>query len=122
MIAIGADYFFSRLEFVKRQLHAHFASVVVDLSNLCLQIKEGNALDGVVLSVSAASTHGGRVPDHLAINLQLARDVVASLEQRRDQLVVHVVELDGAQANRVAVFEPERHLLENGEWLDSVLC
>ena len=86
---------------------------MVDFSekNTALSI-EVYAFNRVSLCFAAACTHGGRLHDHSPIDFDLTLHNVTGFEDRRLQVLRDMFKLHATEAYCVAVFEPERDILE----------
>ena len=121
VVSVATDDLFTGLQLVSRQLHACFALVMVRLADFTLQAVEGDALDRVVLGVTTAGAHRNSLFDHFAVDLDLAVDWVTSVKERRTQIVIHVLELNGPHAHRVRILEPETDLFQRWHLFHFVL-
>lgn len=104
------------------QRHADLPPVVIDIAEVdALLSNERQTLDGIVLSLSAASADRDCVLDHFLLDRDLALHHVTRLEYGRLEAICSVVfELDTPHADRVAVFEPKSDLAELGDLLEVV--
>ena len=70
------------------------------------------AFDTVSLGFTAACTDGGSLDDHSPINFDLTLHDVTCFKDGRLQVIRDMFELHASKAHCIAIFEPERDVLE----------
>ena len=70
------------------------------------------AFDTVSLGFTAACTDGGGLDDHSPINFDLTLHDVTCFKYGRLQVIRDMFELHASKAHCIAIFEPERDVLE----------
>lgn len=113
--AIASNNLFVGLEHGEWKRNSNLTSVVVHIEKLlAVAIVEGNALDRVSLSLSAASLKLLALRDDTCVHSNADLGQVACRESRRADLIF-MEELNSTHADCVRVFEPEA---DTFKWLD----